>query len=329
MFRKLNIWTLLVVFLVLGGIILITRLIKNDDRTFRDRLLSISADEITEIIYQPDPKKAEEVRLVKDSQGIWRVVAGKESFTADTAMIHNMIRSLAVLKPEQVVATEEAKWPEFQVDDSTGIRIRMLEGQEVVADLIVGKFSYKPQQGQTMYGQDRGKMSSYVRLSGEKDVYAVEGFLRMTFQSNGASLRDKKLVKTRREDITKVIFSYPGNQTFVLERQGDRFTMDGLVTDSAETIRYLTDLARLSSQDFVLDVAVGNTPDYKVRIESNNIVPIEINAFPADTVNKFYLTSTANPGAVFSGYGKNKLFERVFISREKFFPAEKGLMKVY
>jgi hypothetical protein len=329
MFNKLNIWILAVVIVVLGGVILITKLVKNDDRTFRDKLISISAEKITEIVYKPDPKKTEEVHLMKDSKGVWMVVAGDNPFNADTMMINGMIRALANLEPEQVAAIDRDKWAEFQVDDSTGIPVRMFEDKEMVADLIIGKFSYKPQQGQPMYGQDRGKMSSFIRLARENKVYAVDGFLRMTFQSNGASLRDKKLVKTQREDITKVVFMYPGNQTFVLERQGTRFTIDGMVTDSAESVRYLTDIARLSSLDFVQDVAVGNTPDYSVRIESNNIAPIEVSAFPADTVNKYYLTSTANPGAVFSGYGKNKLFDRVFVAKERFYPVEKGHLNVH
>lgn len=328
MFKTANLRILIILLLALVVIFLITLMTRKEDRSFKKELVSFSPDEVTEILFNPDPAKDEKIRLLREQHGVWKVYSESIAYNADTSLISGMIRSIVNLQPERVAATDRSRWSEFQVDDSTGIRVEILGGKEVLADLIVGKFSYKPQQGQqAMYGQDRGKMSSYVRVAGEEEVYAVDGFLRMTFQANVSNLRNKALSATRRDDISRIVFTGPDDDSFVLEKQGERFLMEGVMTDSAETVRYLADIARMTSQDFVYDVTTGNTPDYSVRIESNNTVPIEIKAFVADTVHKYILTSTVNPGTYFSGYGKNKLFERIFMAKEKFAPKMKEAMQ--
>jgi hypothetical protein len=158
-----------------------------------------------------------------------------------------------------------------------------------------------------------------VRLYDEKEVYAVDGYLRMGLQSNINGLRDKALSRTKRDDITRVTFTYPGSLSFTLERQGTGFTINGIPADSAASALYLGAIARLSSQDFMADIPLGQPAVYTVKIEGNNMLPIDIMAYPAaDTLNKFILTSSVNPGTLFSGYGKNKLFDKVFVPMEKF-----------
>ena len=57
----------------------------------------------------------------------------------------------------------------------------------------------------------------------------------------------------------------------------------------------------------------SSTPGYTVKIEGNNFTPVEIKAFPADSVNQFIVVSSLIPESKFSG-SKGKLFERVFPS---------------
>jgi hypothetical protein len=263
--------------------------------------------------------KKEQVRLQKETEGNWKVYSEDKAFNADTTIIYNMLRSLGSLRPSRVAAMTESKWKEFQVDDSTGIRIKLLQKTEEVADLVIGKFSYKPPEGQEgMYGRGQGQMTSYVRVYDEKEVYAVDGYLRMGLQSNINGLRDKALTRTKRDDISRVTFTYPGNLPFTLELQGTAFTINGIPADSAASAGYLSAIARLTSQDFLGDIPPGQSPAYSVKIEGNNMLPIDILAYPADTLNKYILTSSINPGTLFSGYGKSKLFEKIFVPMEKF-----------
>ncbi len=326
MFKKMNYRVLIIVLLVLAAVFIITKYVKRDERTFRDQLVSFSPEEITEILFTPDPLKNEQVRLQKETEGLWKLYSGEKAYNADTTTIYNMLRSLAGLKPSRVAAINNSRWKEFQVDDSTGIRIRLLQRSEEVADVVVGKFSYKPAQGQEgMYGRGQGTMTSYVRLTDEKEVYAVDGYLRMGLQSNINGLRDKALSRTKRDDITRVTFTYPGSLPYTLERQGTGFAINGIPADSTASALYLGSIARLSSQDFLSDIPLGQPAAYSVKIEGNNMLPVDIMAYPAaDTVNKYILTSSVNPGTLFSGYGKNKLFEKVFVPMEKFAQKERS-----
>ena len=323
MFKKLDYRILLVTLLILAAVFIITRTVRKDERTFRKELVSFAQDEITEILFTPDPVKKDPVRLQRQSEGVWKVYAGDKAFNADTAMISGMIRSLNNLKPVRVAAMNESKWNDFQVDDSTGIRVKLLRNSEEMADLVIGRFSYKPPEGQqSMYGQGQGQMTSYVRLYDEKEVYAVDGYLRMGFQPNVNSLRDKALVRAKRDDISRVTFSKPGTLSYTLERQGAGFTINGIPADSAASASYLSAITRLSSQDFLNDVPTGPASGYSVKIEGNNMLPVEIVAHTADTLNKYILTSSINPGTLFSGYGKSKLFEKIFVPVEKFVKKE-------
>ncbi len=330
MFKKMNYRILAVVLLVLAALLIITKYVNRNERTFRDELVSFDPDDITEILFTPDPLKSEQVRLQKETEGLWKVYSGEKAYNADTTTIYSMLRSIAGLKPSRVAAMNESKWKEFQVDDSAGIRIKLQQRSEEVADVVIGKFSYKPAQGQEgMYGRGQGTMTSYVRLYDEKEVYAVDGYLRMGLQSNINGLRDKALSRTRRDDITRVTFTYPGNLPFTLERQGTGFAVNGIAADSAASALYLNSIARLSSQDFLADIPLNQPAAYTVKIEGNNMLPVEIMAYPAaDTLNQFILTSSINPGTLFSGYGKNKLFEKIFVPMEKFAIKEKVTREV-
>jgi hypothetical protein len=269
------------------------------------------------VLYNPDPKKPDEVKIVRD--GIqWKVFSGNKEYRADSSIVAAMITSLISLKPERVAATDESKWKEFQVDDTSGTLVRLLKGEDIIASLIIGKFSYTPQPSQNPYQKQQGKMTSYVRLKDDKVVYAVDGFLKFSFQKDANALRDKGLMRTKKEDIVRLAFNYPGDSSFTLIQQGNNWMMNGQVCDSVKTARYLATIARLTSGDILDEANISpGYAQYTVVIEANNMNPVEIKAMPADTVNKYIITSSLNPDTYFSG-GKNKLFNKIFVSSKNF-----------
>lgn len=324
MFKRLNLKVLLVIFIALLAVFLITKMIENKkgERSFRKDLVTVSIDDVDRLFFIPEPLNGREIDLIKGAQG-WSVVADGITYNADGSVIENLINSLISMKPERVAATTKSKWKEYQVDDSTGIRVTLFGDGDELADLFIGKFSYQPQESSNPYQQQQqGKMTSYVRLDDDKEIYAVEGFLKMSFQSDIKNLRLRSLANTKKEDIARVEFTYPGDTSFTLSRMGTQFMIDGIMTDSTVTDKYLTALARLGSMDFVDNVSFDfSNPVYKLVIESNSIPPIEIKAYVADTANKFVITSSINPGSFFSG-GKSDLFGKAFVAKSGFFPVD-------
>jgi len=129
--------------------------------------------------------------------------------------------------------------------------------------------------------------------------------------------RDKALVDVNKDDITTVMFDYPADSSFNLNKQNGEWILDGIPVDSVKTASYISIISRLMSYDFVADVQHSDIPEYKLTIEGNNFAPVVINAFLADPENQFIIQSSANPDGSFSG-AKSGLTEKIFVGRSKF-----------
>ena len=53
-----------------------------------------------------------------------------------------LISALNNMKPESVVATNKDRWPMFEVTDSLGTRVKLFSGDNLLADVVIGKFSF-------------------------------------------------------------------------------------------------------------------------------------------------------------------------------------------
>jgi hypothetical protein len=166
-------------------------------------------------------------------------------------------------------------------------------------------------------------MTSYVRVEGENEVYAVDGFLKMSYQADVNSYRNKLLVNVDKNDISRLVFKYPENVQFTLNKSEDQWLMDGEKADSASMVKYLNKIHRLTSSNFVDPSTVKKSDaTYSLRIEGNNFTPIELKAYPSDSTIQYVVTSSLNQGAEFNG-SKSKLFEKVFVNRTDLMPGDK------
>ena len=325
MFKKLNIKTLVIILVVLVVIYFIADKLGNKERSFRSQVVKVDTASVSDIfIYIPDGNTDIHLNRNNEKNG-WELIAEGNNFNADPNIVKNILTQLSDLKPERVAANDESKWNQFEVSDSTGIHVVLKDDNKELADVYIGKFSYTqpPQTGaQNPYQQQRGKMTSYIRVGGENEVYAVDGFLKMSYQKDINSYRNKSLVKVNNDDLSRLVFTYPENETFTLTKEEDKWFINGEPADSAKTVRYISKISRLSSSSFV-DPSTLKISDFthKLKIEGNNFTPIELQAYPSDTITQYVITSTENEGAEFSG-SKAKLFEKTFVNIDEFLPGE-------
>jgi hypothetical protein len=323
--KILNIKTLLILLAILVIAYVIAKLTEGEDRTFKSEMVSIDSALVTKMIITPKlGESAKEVTFTKTGVE-WKLESDGKSYIPDPSSIKNILSELMRMKSERVAAIDQSKWKEFEVTDSTATRIKVYNGKKVIADLYVGKFSYAQAQGQQQnpYQQSKGKMSTFVRPAGDNAVYVIEGFIKMSIQANVNAYRNKTLFASNKDDLNKITFNYPEGNGFVLSKEDNKWLLNGIATDSTLTARYLSKLARVTSSNFIDEVSpLISTATHSVRIEGNNFAPVEIKAFPADTVNKYVVTTSLVPDAKYSG-SKSGLFERVFVMKESFFPEEK------
>jgi hypothetical protein len=302
MFKKVSSSVLIIVLTILLIAYLIVRYTDSNERTFRDKVLSLDATGVTQIIIN-DPKSQQgPVDLLKSGDK-WMVRLGSREFNADTNVVKNMLKQLGDMPTKRFAGKGTDAWVKYEVTDTSGTLVTLKSSDKTVAELIVGKFSYNvPKDQQQMPNrQQRGEMTSYVRLADEKEVYAVDGYLKATFTGKVESYRNRTLASVNPSDITRITVSEPGNRK-VYENPDGRWTLNGMPADSAATARYRSALARLSSVKFFDQDVVPAMASHTLMIEGNNFTPVEIQAFPvADTNVNYVITSSANPGSYFSG----------------------------
>lgn len=301
MFRKINNKVLILIFAVLLVLVVFVQMMdtKKGGRTFINDLVNVTADEVTSIELYPKANNGKRIKLYRENDS-WKVESEGKKYNADQSSAGRMISELNNLKTKSVVSTKKESWGKFEVTDSLGTQVKLLNGTNVLADLVVGKFSFSQPRNTT----------SYVRLAGDKEVYGVDGMLGMTFNRNLNSFRDRTIIKSSKTDWTKLTFSYPADSSFVLEKIGEKWMIGDMVTDSAAVAQYFTKIANLSDGNFA-DVKPIFAPTHRLTIEGNNgMQKIEITGYYSSPEN-FVLESNQNPD---TWINSKTSAEKVFVS---------------
>jgi len=319
MFRKNRTLILVGILVVLAIAYAINYFSDKNDRSFKDTITDFDANLVTYVKIHT-PSQMQTVELQKQEND-WRVIDGSNSYPADTLGIQNLVHSLSGLKTKRFAGKSRAFWPKYEVTDSLSTQVTLKSDSKVVLKILLGKFDYKMPQNQNPQAMQRQQadVSSYVRLDGENEVYAVDGFLKMSFNREAMSFRNRKLLSMNANDMTRLEFKYADRQ-FTLSKEENKWMLNGTPTDSSATVKYLSAISRLNTQDFVNESLVTTSnPAYSLNIHGNNMVPVLIQAFPvADTAVAYVLNSSDNRESYFNGK-KSGLFEKIFVSEFDFF----------
>lgn len=309
MLKKLNTKTLLIVLAVLIGIVVFTKIFddKKGGGTFKEELVNIDTSQVNIILVYPNAEQHKEIKLTRNGDA-WTVQKENISSEADTSHVKNLLGTLALVKPQRLAATEKSKWKDFNVDDSLGTRVRFLSGEKILLDIVIGKFSFN---NMTRSG------ISYLRLAGEENVYAADGFIPMTVNQPFNEWRNKVIFRGNKEDWTKISFSYT-DSSFILKKENGIWMIENAEPDSDKVEQYLNDLSYLANSSFVDNFSPPVLPAMWLTIEGNNMAsPVTIRAFPADSTDRFIINSSSNPDAWFSA-AKGNLTGRIFKKSSEF-----------
>lgn len=312
MFKKFSSGILILILIGLLAVYFIVRFAGQKERTFRDKVLSFDPAVVT-AIQMNDPAQGQSVEL-RLSGNTWQVISEGRSYTADSNMVQGILSQLSDLPTKRYAGKGRDSWEKYELTEDQATLVTLFSGPKQIASVYIGKFSYTMPQEQPQamqMRQQQGDMTSFVRLADEQDVYAVEGFLKMSLNRNANSYRDRKLVSVNPDDITRFVFDEDGRET-TLENKEGRWFFDGFPADSAETARYKSTMARLSGGKFTEDGMPPGNPSHTLTLEGNNFAPIQIRAYPvADTNVNYVITSSVNQGSNFNGK-EGSLFEKIF-----------------
>lgn len=322
MFNKVNTRYLFIIFIVLLAMVFITVPSGNKKkmRSFKSELSNFEIESVNSFVIYP--KAGGESISFKKAGDNWLVADSKGEYNADNTQVENMLGSLSHLRAKRLAAKGKDDWEKFELSDSLATRVNILKGEESLADVYIGKFSYSaPPQAMSPYRQQQGTMTSYVRLGKEKEVYAVDGFLSMTFNRQMRNFRDSRLIQINESDLQNITVQSPAG-SYSLVKNDSVWMIDGVLADSASMAKYLSELGHLRSSNFLgeKDLPQG-TPSHQLKLEDGaGALMVQVDAFVMDT-SEVAVRSTLNPGTWFDG-SKEELYSKVFKNKTFFLKSE-------
>jgi hypothetical protein len=228
---RLRIW------LALAGIVLVLAfvwvLLEYESRTggSDEELLFAGFDGARAQSIEVSGKDEDEVVLERTAEG-WRVPA-EGGYPADPDGVREIIEFLAAAKAERKVSENPEKQGIFEVDEATGLAVRV-SGDEgaVLASFFIGKS-----------GPDF--MSTYVRPQDSNAVYLVDESLRRLFvRPSPRQWRDKAIFRLSSVDITHMRWEREGEQVALEVDAGGNWTLT--VPSSAPAVRNEVEVLRNS-----------------------------------------------------------------------------------
>ena len=315
MFKKFSTTTLIIIIVLLGALVAFDKLYleKKSESTFSDQFVKIDSAAVKQISIYPKAEKGKEIKIIKGAKG-WELQNDKVKTVPDSMSVVGLIKSFADIKSNALVATDKSGWEEYKVDDTSGTRIKFTMADGKTYDMIVGKFGYN---------QATRSGTTYIRHADDENVYAIDGFLSMSVNRPFSSWRNRTFISGDNHNWNKLTFSYLAGNSFVLERSGNTWLVNGQPADSAKVIQYLNRLSHMSNGNFADQYTPSSTPVYSLTIEGNNQpAPITVVAYPADSIQKFILHSSLNNDAYFSDKGSN-ITQQVFVGSDSFLKEEK------
>lgn len=215
---------------ILLVLIAITLLVKwtgnrSSSAAFRSDIMVVDTTRIDRIVI--DQKTAGKRVALTRSEGQWSVASGDRSYEADGDAVQRALSTLNNLQVISVATRDPGKFTRYKVD-STGTRVQLYDGDELLEGLFIGA----PQI------LSRREFNSYVRPLDENTVYAVEGLLGSSFSTSADSWRNKVVWEYQPDEIERIDFLYPADSSFSMRRSGDLWVSgsDTLATGPVSSI---------------------------------------------------------------------------------------------
>lgn len=314
--------TLLIIFLALLGIYGLTQVFSGKkQRSFKTEVIQVDTSQVTSILLSPKAENGADILLKKEGDG-WTATKDGKTSKAVGNVVDAMLGDMALIKTTRVAAKRPEKWKDFEVDDTTGTKVKVYKGDDLIEEFIVGRINFKqrPQAQPAMGGQPNISATTFVRRQGEDEVYAVEGFLAMTFNRDFAAFRNKELVKMQAGQ-TITAFDYEGENPLGVSKTATDWVANGTPVDSTKVDNYLNTLRNISGTEFADDFNVANKNNFlhkKLTLKGDNMPAIEVMAYyDASREKPFVLNSSHNPEAYFAS-DSTGVYQRVFKNLEDF-----------
>lgn len=276
---------LLVVLLVLLSAFVLTKVFRSPalESSLDTEAFQLDTADVSRLVVVLPPAEGEGITL-EERDTTWTVQQGEQKATVRESERENLFRSINNIKVERMVSRNQEKWNNYQVGDTTAIRVEVYNAQDAkIKEWFIGKES--------------GGIT-YVRPSDESVVYAVEGNLRTRFGKEFDDWRDRTFLRLQTALINKITFDYPADSGFVLKKDGREWTIGSQKADSANVEQYLKDLEFKELSSFVNDYTPPGEAHATLTI-AGGAQPLAVIRAWVHTDDEWVFTSTFQDGVYF------------------------------
>lgn len=315
--KKLNNKLLIGVFIGLVAVFALSRVFRASKRqsNIRAELLKVDTASVNKVLLYAAVEKGKEITLTREANK-WMAKKEKSVAPTEQGSVNNALATLASLKPLRLITKKKENWKEYHVGDS-GTRVQLYKGDVVMADIHIGRVGFN----QSSDGQfNPGGIFTYVRLTNENEVYAVEGFLESSFNRSYTDWRDKSLLRVKKDQITEVQFLYPADSSFVLTKKEKGWWIGIEQADSTKVMNYLSQLEYKNANGFADDFLALGKADVSIQIKGAPGVLATIESWKRPT--DWVLKSSWQPAVYFSSENSG-LVKTLFEPKKNFLISKK------
>ena len=212
---------------------------------------AIQRDSVDSIVIQ---RAADTARLARVDSARWTVNGHRASRNA----VQDILTALDdTARRTELVGGRSSSHAGFGVDSAKGTRIRVVQGDSTVADLVQGN-------------RGPGLEGGYFRLASDSAVYLVSGNLAQALELTSDELRDKRIASVTPDSVARIEVTR-GRRSYALRRDGSAWTLaTGGRADSAAVAELLSSYGQVEAAGFAnraqADSARFARPDRRVQL---------------------------------------------------------------
>jgi hypothetical protein len=320
MSKRFNNKRLLYLLAGLTVILILTILIKipEEKATFKSNIVDLDTSAVIKIILNNRISAGNAVEFNRNNYN-WTVRQGKIVSAIDEGAVQNIFSEVLNIKPQSLAAINHARWKEFDLTDSLATRIKFLNSKgKILADIMIGKLDFKqPDKPDGGFSGNNIKMTSYVRLYSEKEVYAIDGLIPFSFNIKFDDWRDKTFVRYNKSEITNISYLYPADSSYKLIRKDSLWYSGSLKADSLKVGNYLNSITLMRGEEFKDDFTPVSNPVYQMLVQATNSVGFSIKCYAGGSPGEYILNSSLYPEVYFIDR-KSVLFNQLFKPQSSF-----------
>ncbi len=264
--------------------------------TFSTELIKVDTSAIASIVLNPKGEGAQPF-TIKRAENQWLATQNELTVKADHDAVQELLQALTLIKTQYIAAKDKEEQAGYEVEEGVGHRVQAYnKSGKLLEDFIVGRFEVD---------QQMRSITSFIRLTGQNEIYAVDGMQTMPLGRVFEEYRTRELIKMQRE-MEVTAFEYQLADSLIqFQKTPSGWHVGDLQLDSMKVEDYLNFLRNVSGENFADDfdeLRASQYPQQQLTIKGNNIpAPFEVVVYQ-DTTRElpFVMRSNYNPHTFFA-----------------------------